>query len=106
MNASNLVKISFTCLFPRKLVDHRKRTLSSYQNEKSSSEDKHSSRASTTYSLESNIPLQPSRPAPDLARQGEKGFSKKKLAPEPPVECNIKIPPKIGSELVEQIRVR
>lgn len=52
-----------------------------------------------TYSSEYNIPLQPNRPAPEPP-----GGNKKRKAPEPPKQSNI--PSTIGSELVEQIRIR
>ena len=51
------------------------------------------------YSAISNIPIQPSRPAPDPP-----GGGRKRKAPEPPKQSNI--PSTIGSELVEQIRIR
>ena len=52
-----------------------------------------------SYSFESNIPRQPNRPAP-----APPGSGKKRQAPEPPKQSSI--PSTIGSELVEQIRIR
>jgi hypothetical protein len=85
--------------FLRKLIEHRRKVFSSYLKEKSPSSNKHSSGMGAAYSFESNIPTQPSRPAPDPP-----GGGRKRRAPEPPKQSNI--PSTIGSELVEQIRIR
>jgi hypothetical protein len=85
--------------FCRKLIEHRRKVFSNYLKDKSPSNNKQSSRMGTAFSSVSSIPLQPSRPAPDPP-----GGSTKRKAPEPPKRSNI--PSTIGSELVEQIRIR
>ena len=82
----------------QKLIEHRRKVFSNYLKEKSPSTNKQSSAMGAAYSTISNIPIQPSRPAPDPP-----GGARKRKAPEPPIQSNI--PSTIGGELVEQIRV-
>ena len=91
----------------RKLVEHRRKVFSEYVKVKSLSPNKQSSRMGAAYSLEENtgIPQQPNRPAPDPPSHGRKLSLLKRLAPEPPTEKK-EVPSKIGSELVEQVRIR